>query len=47
MLIAAERRKLDLDRLIAYDDEPAIAAITAAELGVGGELAERTKRAAE
>lgn len=39
MLIAVERRKLDLDRLIADDDEPAIAAITAAELGVGVELA--------
>ncbi len=39
MLIAAERRRLDLDRLIADDDEPAIAAITAAELGVGIELA--------
>jgi tRNA(fMet)-specific endonuclease VapC len=39
VLIAVERRKLDLDRLIADDDEPAIAAITAAELGVGVELA--------
>jgi tRNA(fMet)-specific endonuclease VapC len=39
VLIAAERRRLDLDRLIADDDEPAIAAITAAELGVGIELA--------
>ncbi len=44
MLIAAERRKLDLDRLIADDDEPAIAAITAAELGVGGELATRRRK---
>ncbi|MEZ5270880.1 MAG: hypothetical protein R2694_01050 [Ilumatobacteraceae bacterium] len=33
MLIAVERRKLDLDRLIADDDEPAIAAITAAPSG--------------
>lgn len=39
MLIAVERPKLDLDRLIADNDEPAIAAITAAELGVGVELA--------
>ncbi len=39
MLIAVERRKLDLDRLIADDDDAAIAAITAAELGVGVELA--------
>ena len=39
MLIAVERRRLDLDRLIADNDEPAIAAITAAELGVGVELA--------
>jgi tRNA(fMet)-specific endonuclease VapC len=39
VLIAVERRKLDLDRLIADDDEPAIAAITAAELGVGVDLA--------
>lgn len=39
MLIAAERGKFDLDQLIADDDEPAIAAITIAELGVGVELA--------
>ena len=39
MLIAAERGRFDLDRLIADDDEPAIAAITIAELGVGVELA--------
>ena len=39
MLIAAERGTFDLDRLIADDDEPAIAAITIAELGVGVELA--------
>lgn len=35
MLIAAERDGFDLDALIADDDEPAIAAITVAELGVG------------
>lgn len=39
MLVAVERRKLDLDRWIADDDDAAIAAITAAELGVGVELA--------
>ena len=39
MLIATERGEFDLDRLIADDDEPAIAAITVAELGVGVELA--------
>lgn len=39
MLITAERLELDLDHLIADDDEPAIAAITIAELGVGVELA--------
>lgn len=39
MLIAAERGTFDLDRLIADDDEPAIATITIAELGVGVELA--------
>ncbi|MEO8266316.1 MAG: PIN domain-containing protein [Ilumatobacteraceae bacterium] len=39
VLIATERGEFDLDRLIADDDEPAIAAITVAELGVGVELA--------
>ena len=39
MLIAAERGKFDLDQLIADDDEPAIAAISIAELGVGVEFA--------
>ena len=39
MLIAAERLEFDLDYLIADDDDPAIAAITIAELGVGVELA--------
>jgi len=39
VLIAAERGTFDLDRLIADDDEPAIAAITIAELSVGVELA--------
>ncbi len=44
MLIAAERGALDLDRLIADDDQPAIAAITVAELGVGVELASGRRR---
>jgi tRNA(fMet)-specific endonuclease VapC len=39
VLIDAERSTLDLDALIADDDEPAIAAITVAELGVGVEVA--------
>ncbi|MEZ5273445.1 MAG: PIN domain-containing protein [Ilumatobacteraceae bacterium] len=39
VLIDAERTALDLDALIADDDEPAIAAITVAELGVGVEVA--------
>ena len=39
MLITAERLGLELDHLIADDDEPAIAAITIAELGVGVEHA--------
>jgi tRNA(fMet)-specific endonuclease VapC len=39
VLITAERGAFDLDRLIADDDEPAVAAITIAELGVGVELA--------
>ena len=34
ILIDAERSALDLDGLIADDDEPAVAAITIAELGV-------------
>jgi tRNA(fMet)-specific endonuclease VapC len=38
VVIVAERSRIDLDRLIADDDEPAIAAITIAELGVGVEL---------
>jgi tRNA(fMet)-specific endonuclease VapC len=44
VLVEVERRKLDLDRLIADDDEPAIAAITAAELAVGVELATGRRR---
>jgi tRNA(fMet)-specific endonuclease VapC len=48
-LIDAERSALDLDGLIADDDDPAVAAVTIAELGVGVELASgrrrRTRRA--
>jgi predicted nucleic acid-binding protein len=38
-LIDARRVGVDLDALIADDDEPAVAAITIAELGVGIEIA--------
>jgi tRNA(fMet)-specific endonuclease VapC len=44
--VAAERSAVDLDELIADDDEPAIAAITIAELGVGVELATGKRRQA-
>ncbi len=46
MLIEAERATLDLDALIADDDEPAIAAITIAELGVGVEISTGKRRQA-
>ena len=36
----------DLDAVIADDDEPAVAAITVAELGVGVEIASGKRRAA-
>jgi tRNA(fMet)-specific endonuclease VapC len=39
VLVHRERSSLDLDDLIHDDDEPAVAAITVAELGVGVELA--------
>ena len=45
MLIGAERTSTDLDDLIADDDEPAIAAITVAELGVGVAMASGRRRA--
>ena len=45
MLIATERGEFDLDRLIADDDAPAIAAITVAELGVGVALATGRRKA--
>ena len=44
MLIEAERAALDLDALIADQDEPAVAAITIAELGVGVEIATGKRR---
>jgi tRNA(fMet)-specific endonuclease VapC len=47
--VQGERSGLDLDALIADEDEPAVAAITIAELGVGLEIAtgprRRTRRA--
>ena len=46
VLIHRERSSLDLDDLIHDDDEPAIAAITVAELGVGVELASGRRRTA-
>ena len=45
-LIDAERVGVDLDALIADDDEPAVAAITIAELGVGVEMATGRRRQA-
>jgi len=44
VLVAAEHGTLDLDALIADEDEPAIAAITLAELGVGVALATGRRR---
>ena len=46
VLIEAERTSIDLDALIADDDEPAVAAITIAELGVGVEMATGRRRRA-
>ena len=46
VLVDAERSALDLDELIADDDEPAIAAITLAELGVGIQVAKGKRRQA-
>jgi tRNA(fMet)-specific endonuclease VapC len=46
VLVHRERSSLDLDGLIHDDDEPAIAAITVAELGVGVELASGKRRKA-
>lgn len=44
-LVAAERRRASLDDAIADDDDVSIAAVTAAELWVGVELADRRRRA--
>jgi len=46
VLIDAERAAFDLDAVIADDDEPAVAAITIAELGVGVEISTGMRRAA-
>ena len=46
ILVAAERASDSLDELIVDDDDVAIAAVTAAELLVGVELANRRRRAA-
>ena len=46
MLIDLERTAFDLDTVIADDDEPAVAAITIAELGVGVEISTGKRRAA-
>lgn len=46
VLIAVERGKIDLDRILADDDDVAIASITAAELLVGVELADDKRKAA-
>lgn len=43
-LVAAERGRTPLDALIGDEDDVAIAAITAAELLVGVELADRRRR---
>ena len=44
VLIESERAAYGLDALIADDDEPAIAAITVAELGVRVELSTGKRR---
>jgi tRNA(fMet)-specific endonuclease VapC len=46
VLIAVERRKVVLDHVLEDDDDPVIAAITAAELLQGVELADDTNRLA-
>lgn len=46
VLVAAERDRRRLDRLIADEDDVAIAAVTAAELLVGVELANDANRSA-
>jgi tRNA(fMet)-specific endonuclease VapC len=44
VIVASERGRLSLDKLIGDDDDVAIAAITAAELLVGVELADAGRR---
>jgi tRNA(fMet)-specific endonuclease VapC len=44
ILIAVERGRLALDELIADDDDPVIAAVTAAELLTGVECADALRR---
>lgn len=46
MLIDAERTASDLDSLLADDDEPAVAAITIAELDVGVRIATGSRQRA-
>lgn len=46
VLIGVERDGFDLDELIGDADEPAIAAITIAELGVGVDVASGKRKAA-
>jgi tRNA(fMet)-specific endonuclease VapC len=46
VLVHQERSSLNLDEQIHDDDDPAIAAITVAELGVGVELASGRRRTA-
>lgn len=46
VLIEAERDLFDLDALIDDDDEPAVAALTIAELGMGVEVAPGKRRTA-
>ncbi|TMM26721.1 MAG: type II toxin-antitoxin system VapC family toxin [Actinobacteria bacterium] len=45
VLVAAERERLPLDDVIGDEDDIAVAAVTAAELLVGVELADRRRRA--
>lgn len=44
VLVAAERRRVTLDQVLLDDDDVSIAAVTAAELMVGVELADARRR---
>jgi tRNA(fMet)-specific endonuclease VapC len=46
VLVEAERATLELDAVITDDDEPAVAAVTIAELGVGVRMATGARRRA-